>query len=177
MSAPRSSFLTMLAIVVFVQGIHVVEHIIQLIQVYLLNTPDEEALGVLGAVFEFQGTEEWLHLVFNATYLLALYLLIVPIRQLSGFIVPRWTVLAFLVWSVGLESWHMVEHLVIITNVARNNGCPCPGIGDAALGVSDTVLHFIYNAITFAGLLLPSAFIGRWWLRSRDISHARLRPL
>jgi hypothetical protein len=91
--------------------------------------------------------------------------------------VPRWTVLAFLVWSVGLESWHMVEHLVIIANVARNGGCPCPGIGDAALGVSDTVLHFVYNATTFAGLLLPSAYIGRWWLQSREVSQAWLRPL
>jgi hypothetical protein len=33
MIAPRSSFLTMLVIVVLVQGIHVVEHIIQLIQI------------------------------------------------------------------------------------------------------------------------------------------------
>ena len=37
----------------------------------------------------------------------------------------------------------MTEHTVIIANVIRNDGCPCPGIGDRALDVSDTptVLH------------------------------------
>jgi hypothetical protein len=31
---------------------------------------------------------------------------------------------------------------VIISRVIANGGCPCPGIGDAALSISDTVLHF-----------------------------------
>jgi hypothetical protein len=142
--------------VVAVQGIHVVEHIIQLIQVYVLGVPDEKALGLLGYVLQFNGTEEWLHLVFNVTYLSALLLLVGPLRAFVPKAVPRWAFNVFL-FGVALESWHNVEHAVIISNVIRNGGCPCPGIGDVALGVTDKVLHFFYNAIAY-GATVP-AFI------------------
>jgi hypothetical protein len=65
--------------------------------------------------------------------------------------------------SVWIESWHIVEHGVIIANVLANDGCPCPGIGDVALDLSDTVLHFVYNAIAYAGLAYAYALV----LRSR----------
>jgi hypothetical protein len=135
--------------VVAVQGIHVFEHIVQLIQVFVLGIPDDKALGLLGYIFQFQGTEEWLHLVFNVTYLLALLLLVVPLRSQVPGVVPRWAYAAF-IFGVGLEGWHNIEHAVIISNVIRNGGCPCPGIGDVALGITDTVLHFFYNAIAYS---------------------------
>ena len=168
-------FAILLATVIVVQGTHVIEHIIQLGQVYVLGTPDAQALGVLGYVFQFQGTEEWLHLVFNATYLLALYALMRPLHRLTPDIVPAWAFWTFAVWAVGLESWHMVEHLVIIANVIQNDGCPCAGIGDAALGVTDTVLHFFYNGLTFIGLLLPAAYFGRSWMLQRGTTDTHLR--
>ena len=73
-------FFPLLAGVVIVQGIHVIEHVIQLLQVFVFGVADDDAFGLLGYVFQFQGTEEWLHLVFNATYLLSLYLLVLPLR-------------------------------------------------------------------------------------------------
>ena len=135
--------------VVVVQGIHVFEHIVQLIQVFALGIPDDKALGLLGYVFQFQGTEEWLHLVFNLTYLTALLLLVRPLRGVTPDLVPRWAYAAFL-FGVALEGWHNVEHAVIISNVLRNGGCPCPGIGDVALGITDTVLHFFYNLVAYS---------------------------
>jgi hypothetical protein len=142
--------------VVVVQGVHVIEHVIQLIQVFVLGIPDDKALGLLGYIFQFQGTEEWLHLVFNLTYLSALLLLVVPLRGVVPDAVPRWAYAAFL-FGVGLEGWHNIEHAVIISNVLRNGGCPCPGIGDVALGISDTVLHFFYNAIAYSATV-PAFF-------------------
>src|SRR5437867_4093902 len=133
--------------VVIVQGIHMFEHVVQLIQVFAWNVPDDDALGLLGYVFELQGTEEWLHLVFNLALLTSLYILLGPIRAASPSIVPRWGYLVYLFGAAGLETWPEVEHLVIISRVLMNNGCPCPGIGDAALGLTDTVLHFIYNLV------------------------------
>jgi hypothetical protein len=147
--------------VVIVQGIHVIEHIIQLTQVYVMGVPDDDALGLLGYVFEFHDTEEWLHLVFNITYLLALGLLVLPLRRLVPYQVPAWAFGAFVIGAVGLESWHVVEHGVIITNVIQNSGCPCPGIGDAALGVTDTVLHFFYNAVAYSATLIPYWYVTR----------------
>jgi hypothetical protein len=147
--------------VVVVQGIHVVEHIIQLIQVFILGIPDDEALGLLGYVFQFQRTEEWLHLAFNAAYLLALYLLLLPLGRRVPYLVPVWAFTTFVAGAVGLETWHMIEHGVIISNVIAHGGCPCPGIGDAVLGITDTVLHFYYNAITYLALLAPFWYVWR----------------
>lgn len=133
-----------------------VEHVIQLVQVYALGVPDDDALGLLGYVFEFHGTEEWLHLAFNLTYLVALYVVLIGVVGLYRLGRLTWWVLALYVcYAVGLETWHMTEHVVIIAGVIRNDGCPCPGIGDAALGVSDTQLHFVYNMAAYAGTLVP----------------------
>ena len=60
---------------------NIIEHVIQLVQVYVMGTAGDEAFGLLGLLF------------------------------------------------------------------IHNHGCPCPGVGDAALRVSDTHLHFVDNAI------------------------------
>ena len=78
-----------LAAVVAVQGGHVVEHVIQLVQVFVLGVPDEDALGLLGYVLQFNGTEEWLHLGFNALYLACLYALIIPLWRITPAGLPR----------------------------------------------------------------------------------------
>ena len=150
---------------VLVQGIHVVEHVIQLVQIYLFGVPEDDALGLLGYVFEIQGTEEWLHLGFNAVYLLALYFLLVPLARAVRRGLPLWAFLVFLVGGVGLETWHEVEHIVITSNIVRNGGCPCPGILDVRLGVGDSVLHFFYNTITYVAALVPFPFV---WRSSRS---------
>ena len=149
--------------VAVVQGGHVVEHIIQLIQVYLLGVPENDALGLLGYVFAFQGTEEWLHIVFNVSYLISLVVIAWALvwSRAAGSIVPGLAMAAFLIFGVWLEGWHVIEHIVIISNVIANNGCPCPGIVDAQLGISDTVLHFGYNAVAYAATVLPLAYVIR----------------
>ena len=48
---------------------------------------------------------------------------------------------------------------MIISRVLMNHGCPCPGIGDAALDITDTVLHFIYNAVVTSAMLVPFWFV------------------
>jgi len=145
--------------IVAIQGAHIVEHIIQLIQVYVLGVPEDDALGLLGYVFEFQGTEEWLHLVFNLTFLLTLYALVPIIKGNTPSPVPTSAFLVFLAAAVGLETWHVVEHGVIISNVLANNGCPCPGIVDAATGLTDTILHFFYNAVAYIGVAVPYWYV------------------
>jgi hypothetical protein len=152
------------AAVVLVQGVHVVEHVIQLIQVFVLGVPDDQALGLLGYIFAFQGTEEWLHIVFNILYLTSLVVIAWGLLRspLARSVVPKLAILAFVFFGVWLEGWHVAEHVVIISNVLANNGCPCPGILDARLGVSDTVLHFGYNAIAYSATVLPFAYLLRY---------------
>jgi hypothetical protein len=155
--------------VIVVQGVHVFEHVVQLIQVYRFGVADDDALGLLGYVFQFNGTEEWLHLVFNVSYLLALYLLIVPMKRLVPSVVPERAFNIFLLAAVGVETGHVIEHGVIISNVIRHGGCPCPGIGDRLLNVTDTQLHFVYNVVAYAGVLVP------FWYFTRARRH-RVRP-
>jgi hypothetical protein len=150
-----------LAGVVAIQGGHVVEHVIQLLQVFAFGVAEEDALGLLGYLVQFNGTEEWLHLGFNSVYLAALYLLVLPLWRITPRVVPRWVFAVFVLGSVWLETWHVVEHGVIISRVIANGGCPCPGIGDAALGVSDTVLHFGYNLVAYAGVLAALLYVLR----------------
>jgi len=119
--------------------------------------PEDDALGLLGYLIQFNGTEEWLHLGYNSFYLVSLYALIVPLHRA----LPKRAFLFFLVASVWIETWHMVEHGVIISHVIAGGGCPCPGIGDAALGVSDVVLHFFYNALAYAGVLYAYVLVLR----------------
>ena len=151
--------------VVAIQGGHVVEHIVQLLQVTAFGVPEDDALGLLGYLIQFNGTEEWLHLGYNSLYLLALYVLIVPLWRIRPAILPTRAFWFFIGASVWLETWHMVEHGVIISHVIANGGCPCPGIGDVALSVSDTVLHFFYNVIAYAGLVLAYLHV----LRARGL--------
>jgi hypothetical protein len=158
LSNPWFYFLTA---VVAIQGGHVVEHIVQLLQVTVFDVPDDDALGLLGYLLQFNGTEEWLHLSYNSLYLLSLYALIVPLWRITPSVLPTRAFWFFLAASVWLETWHMVEHGVIISHVIANGGCPCPGIGDAALGVSDTILHFFYNLVAYAGVVLAYVFVLR----------------
>lgn len=150
-----------LVIVVAVQGGHVIEHIVQTLQVFVFGVPEDEALGLLGYVLQFNGTEEWLHLVFNSVYLLSLYVLILPLWRITPAVLPTWAFALFVVASVWVETWHMVEHGVIISNVIASGGCPCPGIGDVALGLSDTILHLFYNGVAYAGVALALVFVLR----------------
>jgi hypothetical protein len=156
------------AAIVAIQGIHVFEHVVQLIQVFALHVPEPKALGILGYFFQFQGTEEWLHLVFNASYVAALIAIAWGffLSPAARSIVPGWALTAFLVLGVILELWHVNEHIVIISHAIANNGCAvdgCPGILDQRLGISDTVLHFFYNAIAYTGTVVPFIYL----LRSR----------
>src|SRR5215210_8683257 len=79
-----------LAVVAAVQGAHMVEHVVQLLQVTVFGVPDDDALGLLGYVVQFNGTEEWLHLGYNAVFVVALWALVLPLWR----VLPRrafWT--------------------------------------------------------------------------------------
>jgi hypothetical protein len=147
-TASRRS-VSILAGVLGVQAAHFVEHIIQLIQVYALRIPEARALGALGAVFAFHGTEEWMHLAFNVSLLTALLWFQPFVRHQLGVWSRPYRMYLFL--GVSVEMWHVIEHLVVTGNMLANGGgCPCPGILDRIF--PETMLHFGYNAAALTGL-------------------------
>jgi hypothetical protein len=166
LSEPVFYFMTA---VVVIQGGHLVEHFVQALQVFVLGVPEDDALGLLGYVLQFNGTEEWLHLGYNTLYLLSLYALILPLWHITPEVITKRAFWIFITASVWIESWHMVEHGVIISNVIANGGCPCPGIGDAALGLSDTILHLVYNLVAYIGIAYAYVLI----LRHRGYGRSR----
>ena len=158
-------FFVFFAGLVAIQGVHMLEHVIQLLQVTVFGVPEDDALGLLGYALAIQGTEEWLHLAFNGSYLIGLVALVVPLWRRVPSVLPLSAFVTFVVGAVALESWHSAEHAVIIANVIANGGCPCPGILDSRTGLGDTYLHFFYNATVYAAVLVPSG-----------TSPGRLRP-
>ena len=153
-------FMVFFAALVVIQGVHMFEHVVQLLQVTVFNVAEDDALGLLGYVLAIQGTEEWLHLGFNGTYLLGLLALVVPMWRRVPTLLPM---SAFVIFAagVGLETWHGAEHAVIISNVIANDGCPCPGIVDSRTGLSDTFLHFGYNAAVYATVVFAFVYVVR----------------
>ena len=102
-------------------------------------------------------------------YLLSLYALILPLWRITPEVIPNWAFWIFIAASVWIESWHMVEHGVIISHVIADGGCPCPGIGDVALGLSDTILHLVYNLIAYFGIAYAFVLV----LRHRGYGRSR----
>ncbi|MHB8513368.1 MAG: hypothetical protein ACYDCC_14485 [Actinomycetota bacterium] len=144
---PRSMRKLFIAVLV-VQSAHMVEHVVQLYQTYVLHLPSDRALGLLGYIVDFHKTAEWLHLFFNLFLLTALLWLLPDVR---ASIAGRARRNAFVVLACGVEMWHIIEHMSIAGHlIANGGGCPCPGVLTFA---PDVILHFIYNALVLIGIV------------------------
>ena len=138
----------LLAVILAIQGVHLFEHVVQLVQVYAWHRPESRQLGLLGDALQFHGTAEWLHLGFNIALLTGILWIAPDVRAI---VEDRRRVLAFLVLACGVETWHVIEHMAVTGNMLANGGgCPCPGILDRF--VPEKILHFSYNALAFSGL-------------------------
>ncbi len=129
------------ALLVF-QGLHEIEHIIQMVQVYLLDEPG--AAGLFGAIFNV----EVIHLSYNAWFL-ALALTVT-----GGYVVwhrrelaPGRALAALLVFGTAVQSYHVVEHVVRVGQFLQSGVDGTPGI----LGqyVDLVLLHFLFNTVAF----------------------------
>lgn len=87
--------------VLFVQSFHMIEHVAQVLQKFVLGQP--EAHGLLGTIFDF----EWVHFVYNTSLEIALLLVFIWCRRAMALRVPR--SLRGVVWFQG---YHVVEHVV-----------------------------------------------------------------
>ena len=121
-------FFAFYAAVVLVQGVHVVEHIIQLIQVYGSKslTPGPRPAGLFPLISGYRGMAPYRlqRQLFGQSCCVAWGFWRSPVARS---VVPLLAMAAFIFFGVWLEGWHVVEHIVIIANVIANNGCPCPG--------------------------------------------------
>ncbi|HWH33742.1 MAG TPA: hypothetical protein VNT56_00295 [Acidimicrobiales bacterium] len=126
---------------------HWVEHLVQVVQIYVLGWAVPEAKGALGLVFPHLVTEEWLH------YGYALVMLAGIVILMPGFAGrARWW------WglSLGIQVWHHFEHLFLFLQAQTGIhflGRAVP-TSFAQLVVPRVELHLFYNVAVFLPMLV-----------------------
>lgn len=147
--AVRSSLGTALSylflLVVAIQGFHVIEHIVLVVQVEALGFGLAEAHGLLGARVDF----EWLHFWYNSSFLAALVLLFAHRRRLRGVTPPK-VAQGALLGGVALQAYHVVEHTIRMVQYYQTDCTPC-------LGLIGQVVPFIWPHLFF-GVFSYAAF-------------------
>lgn len=133
-----------LTLALAVQSFHMLEHIVQLIQKFVLNI--SAAHGLLGASLDF----EPVHFIYNIIYLSLIAIVWqsfrnTPVRNMKLI----YGLLSFVLVS---QSWHFLEHIVKLQQHFVNGCLTCSGI----LGyyANPILLHFGYNMIVFVPLII-----------------------
>jgi hypothetical protein len=138
---------TIFYMTVLMQGGHFVEHIAQIIQIYVLNYPPEHAHGIFGAL-----DTEWIHFLWNITLLIFNILLI-----------KKFPKNIFLWINAVAVLWHQFEHTYIMWVYLTTGVSGDPGLlsqGGLILGGLPYIradIHFVYNILET--LPLTIAFI------------------
>ncbi len=141
------AWLTLYLILVVTQSGHVLEHVVQVVQLRVLHEPKEHAHGIFGAL-----DVEWVHFVWNSWILLAIVVLLI------GRPGNRWLLIA-----APLAAWHLAEHVVLIatylaTGVEGSPGLLAMGglIGNG-LPIPRPELHLLYNVMETIPLIIGLA--------------------
>ncbi|WP_235432094.1 hypothetical protein [Nocardiopsis sp. RV163] len=145
---------------------HWAEHIVQAVQIYVMDWPVPEARGLLGMPFPWLVTSEWMH------YGYALIMLIGLLLLLPGF-VGR----ARVWWSVSLllQVWHHFEHLLLLVqamigvNIAGNEA----PISLVQMLIPRVELHLFYNTVVFIPMALAMYLHARPNDREREAMNCR----
>ncbi len=137
------------AIVVF----HWAEHLVQAFQIWVLHTKKPAARGVLGSVWPWLITSEWLHYGFAVAMLLGLALLA---RGFSGRARAFWLV------AFAIQGWHLVEHQILF--IQAQTGTPWFGAKvptsflQQAFPMARPEIHLFYNMVVTVPMLVALWF-------------------
>lgn len=154
--AASNGLLGLFLVLCLVQGGHLVEHVVQVVQFHVLDRPAASSRGLLS----FLDTE-WVHFVWNTLILALLVPLLVRHRR-NG-----WLWLAFLA-----AVWHEVEHSYLIFDHVLTGLDGNPGLladGGLVAGGLDTPridLHFFYNVVETVPLFIA------WFVARREVRAA-----
>jgi hypothetical protein len=128
---------TIFYMTVLMQGGHFIEHIAQIIQIYLLDYPPAHAHGIFGAL-----DTEWIHFLWNLT------LLTFNILLIKKFPKNKW------LWiNLIAVIWHQIEHSYIMWVYLTTGVSGDPGLlsqGGLLFGGIPFIradVHFIYNVL------------------------------
>lgn len=158
--APPAAAAVFLA-VVLLQGFHELEHMVQVVQRYVLSIPNGN--GLVGSLTDV----EPLHFAFNSLYLgllVATYFLLGLDEE--G---PRRhgrLVFGLLTFALAFQVWHEVEHAFKLEQyfalrVNGTGGIFGQGPGALAPRFPIPLLHLVYNTVTYVPALAAFAALRR----------------
>lgn len=130
---------------VLVQGFHIVEHILQVMQKSLGIAP---AHGLIGAF-----NLEWVHFTYNAVYLILLGILFVVIavkRVFPSHIPYRVPLLSAFLFLITAQGYHVVEHTVKLQQHLATGMEGTPGLLGAHFDL--VWFHFFLNVAVYVPL-------------------------
>ena len=123
--APTGVLSYLFLLVIGIQGFHVIEHIVLVVQVEALGMGLAEAHGLLGARVDF----EWLHFSYNSAFLGALILMLVyGLRHREELAAATGLPGMALAGAVGLQTYHVAEHVIRIIQYYQTGCTPCVGL-------------------------------------------------
>lgn len=126
---------------------HWAEHLVQAVQVYVLNMPRPESRGVLGQWFPWLVRSELLHYGYAIIMLAAIWFLRSGFQGRSR----TWWMIAF--W---IQFWHHIEHALLqIQAIVGANlfGAPVP-TSLVQHWVPRVELHLFYNTVVFIPMVI-----------------------
>jgi hypothetical protein len=136
-----------LKVFLFIVVAHWAEHLVQAYQIWALGSPRPAARGVLGQLFPWLVTSEWLHYGYAIVMLAGLLLL------LPGFVGQSrvwWTV------ALVIQFWHHIEHLLLLIQAQIGTfffGATVP-TSVAQVFFPRVELHLFYNSIVFIPMMV-----------------------
>ena len=141
--SPLTGFAYAFLLTLALQAFHLVEHVAQVIQKFVLNSP--QAHGLIG-----QLDLEQVHFVFNLLYLALLIHVLLRWLTLKVELPNRWRVYTtILTLTVALQSYHQVEHTVKLVQFIQTNVQGTPGIFGLYFDFDGVIFHFIMNTLVF----------------------------
>jgi hypothetical protein len=126
---------------------HWAEHIAQAIQIWVLHWPVPKSRGLLGEVFPWLVTSEWLHYGYALVMLVGLWVL------RKGFVgrAHTWWMVAF-----GIQFWHHIEHLLLLVQAQTGMYLFSRAVPTSVLQLffPRVQLHLFYNSIVFLPMVV-----------------------
>jgi hypothetical protein len=147
---PRSRryLLAFLGVAVIVQGGHVLEHVTQSIQVFVLGVPGSVAGGLLGSFFDFPAV----HFLYNAIFFGALVWAIAWAFGLGGFATFDRSGLWALIIAGGVQTYHAGEHVIQILQALETGTNRPPGF--IGFFGNNVIIHLVLNLVVW----LPTVY-------------------
>jgi hypothetical protein len=151
-----------------VQGFHMVEHVVQVFQVYVLEATQRS--GILGSVVD----TEWVHFAYNAAVLLFLGALVRPLWRgrlgvdaLTRAGVP-------LLAALLVQAYHFVEHTAKVVQHVSTGATPAPGLVGGRAGL--VWFHFGINLAVYVGQAIGVVMLARAGVL-RSLTQPRETPI